>query len=568
MTTATQDKKQFEQAQAFIEERILTQWQQWRTWLTLHRERHALNEELQSLQEGADGGFDAEERPQAIRLRAIEAHLVAAMSSELRAEFADIFEARRAFFVEKHRRDHGNVPRDAASFDREAYDSLLDMCQGDPATSRPGRVPFQGKWYSLDTAALNRTPKAASFAVSRKRGGVDRAYFIQVGGAGILLVVILAFFFWPEQRPVTALPTTPAAVAVNDAPAAIWMPMQLTLPSATGAMTTFTVQAVDAAGWPPSAPASQTAGWRSAVAWPLELCVPRAVMPPAGTQVQILSAHGAPERTYHLRAAHDTTGRTPPSLRLRACDGDVMLVGTLTQTLPAPHATLGEAQALPGIPTLAVVEIVARGPAVDAAIPAGRVQVEVVVQREPDASVVLDWNTVRPELLVATGQVAGMSAPPQPEGAERVRLRFLIPTLDAPVEALWRISDLTTGAVRDWRLTIPVPLTRDAYLSERLRVEPPQATLHDDGRLDLTLLLATTGGAPLALRYEDIRVTHGEVPLPLPAMTQTDLTVPADESLTVAFTVIPMIDTDEDLIVAIGHRRFAVTWAATGGGAP
>ncbi|PDW01482.1 hypothetical protein [Candidatus Viridilinea mediisalina] len=523
--------------------------------------------------------FEAEERPQAVRLREIEADLAASLDPALRAEFADLFAIQRTILAEEDRTQQ-TPPREAATLDRATYDALLAICLGDPENKTPGRVPFHGTWYSVDTAALRRTPKAASFAMrgGPKQGRFDRGYLVQIGVGLLALVILLAIAWRPTQRPATAH-LAPAPLLVNGSATNRWMPIVLTLPAATGESMIFAVQPVEASAWPAIPASPQTAGWRVDLAWPLELCLPRAAMPPAGTQVQIRSAHGAPERTYHLRAAHDTTGRTPPSLRLRACDGDVMLVGTLTQTLPAPHAALGEAQALLDMPSVAVVEIVARGPAVDAAIPAGRVQVEVVVQQaatadhadHADPPAALDWSAVRPELLLATGQTTGMSAPPQQEAAGRMRVRFLIPTIDAPVEALWRISDLTTGAVRDWRLTIPVPPTRESYLSEWLRVEPPQATQHDDGRLDLTLLLATTDGAPLALRYEDIRVTHDEASLPLPAMTQTDLTVSADEPLTVTCTVIPARGADGDLTVAIGHTRYAIVLPirhTTGGGMP
>lgn len=536
-------------AQATIEEAVIARWQQWRTWLTLSRERLTLREEVRAQDEDA-AAFDLDDATQAGRLREIEAQLAAVIPAKDRQEFQAVYDAQLAALSEQDRQQ-GGAARDTVELERMAYDALLAICQGDPATNTPGQVPMQGRWYRIDTAALRRAPKAASFTVAAKKSAANRTQTI-VGVVAIVVLLIGYFVVLPaltEQRSTAAV--TRPVVGVNGASAELWQPIHIAVVPAAGEPIPILIRPVTEAAWP-SAPAATTAGWRAAAPWPLELCLPRAAMPTETDRVQLHSAGGAPVRTYQLAATRASAGSEPTALIIRDCGGDERLsrYGTLIETTPLPLASLGEAQVLPGTPSLTVEAVQVRSSDHDAGIPAGRVQIAVRVRAETSLA---DWNAVRPEVTLATGVNLTLSAPPTRDAAGQTVLTFLAPAFATPTTAIWQVSDLASGEVRRWRLPLPVPQSRLAYLGERLQVEPPQVVQGDRGTLAITLRM-TTDGEPLPLRDTDIRVQQGAVVLPIPAWPLDAGTVFPDRPFELTIEVTP--PQPGDVTVTVGRAAF------------
>ena len=555
--TPTKAPTTLDTARAMIEESVLTRWQFWRDWLTLGLERL----ELQAQGGAEEVTFDLDEAHGAARLREIEAQ-IAAIPAAARAEFQVAYDLSRQEMAERLERTANGRPGgdDVFAAERAAYQELIAVCMGDPASGTDGEVPLNGEWYRFDTRALRQVPGAERFALGRAGRRANWGNYIGIG----LVVVVAAFPLVSRQlRPsgqgTTAIVGAPAVLVEN---VAVVAPRPLTLAfvaaapdgaTDAGGGVEIAITPVAYGAWPHPADAAGTAAWRTGTGWPIELCLPRDQLMPTATGLRLMSAGDMPPRRYHLRAAVD--GASPASLVLRDCSGDTRLTryGSVVEVAPPVTAAVGASQTTPDGSTITLDSVAVVGPS-QVALPSDRVQVQVTVR----GTGVTDWASLRPSLLLATGEEVSLSATIGDAAADgSVNLAYLVTTFTHPLEAAWQVTTSATGQVTRWRFTLTPPPTRRAYLDQTITLVPPQATRTGIGQLRLALRVRNTGTAPLTMRADDLVITQGPTPVLVPALDPATTTIAA--GATGAITLdLTLPDPSAGATLTIGRVAYAI----------
>jgi hypothetical protein len=215
--------------------------------------------------------------------------------------------------------------------------------------------------------------------------------------------------------------------------------------------TELPVTVVDADTWP-AAPAGAV-GWRAGRVWPMEICLPKGALPrPLPESVAVRGANGAMDRAYHLTAE----ARSRADLRLAQCGSDDLLAyGTLESTTSQAITAIGVARTVPqlGAITLANVRVVIARQ--DAAIPADRAHI-LVVLTTPEG---VDWPLWLPILRMVDGSEARAATIQRSAGATTtITYDVQMASLAQPADALWQITSPAGSDRAAYRWVAPLRL--------------------------------------------------------------------------------------------------------------
>jgi hypothetical protein len=529
---------QVEAAKALIQEEALTRWQHWRNWITLNKDRLELRKE----RERTDAGFDRDDESQKNKLEEIQRRLDA-IPSELHTDFQAAFNEKRDEISDTEQ-GAGGVPRDIDEIELAVFKRLLVICDGD-ATTR-GQVPYQGSWFHFDTSALNKVPTAAHYATGTR--SQRRPTWQQL--AGIAVIVLACIVFASQFLPGNSVAVDAGEaqqLLINGEAATTWSPISLAVQ---GADLSLPIHSTSRASWPRAGEGA--AGWREGSIWPLELCVAGEALPEAAAQVQIASEGTGLIRTYQL-ADDQQQLSAPTSLIISACDDAKQLrYGALTTSVPQPAAAVGEAQTLTTNPAITLVEATVTGHAEAAEVPDGKVRVTLLV--DTDAPIA-DWTPLKPSLQLASGEPVGPMSDPVVAPSGRTTLRYLVDTYALQSSASWQVSDSDSGAAIRWRLTLPPPPSRLAYLDQHLQVELPRVSRLASGQVRLEI--PVTSDAPLTLLREDLAARQGTAVIPLPLFRQEDATLTPGKITKLTFDLLPP-EQDQELTLTVGRSVFAI----------
>jgi hypothetical protein len=502
--------------EAAFEQQAISWWYDWRRFLTLQIRLLALRSAV-GLR--ADTAFEAADSPE-VQERAIREQLDS-LPHERRKVFEAELSKRRDIVrgeMEATLREAGQrkLP-DPDEVERRTLTVLVEAAEGHH-TDGWGEVPTTRGMYDLDVSVLADVPDEQAYKV----GGTRNRTAIGVGLiAALTLVFVGALFLISHGGSTTAEAEAETGLLVDEQPVEPWRPIELTLHSAAGAVTfaITDVRGVVAADSP-------EAGARMTSRWPLTLCVPGEALPEGAVTAEVRSGGAAPMLRYTLAA--DTSADA--DLLLRACDGDEVLSGRVSQVDPIQPAAIHSPLQVGGH-AITVRAISISGPAEDASLPAGQAEVQVHVV----ANGVVDWAQLGPSLRSLTDREP-RTGTVTPSGAEIV-FSYRLPLPTAPLDVAWELTDPASRQLTRWRATLAPPPNRDEYLRSAVVNLTMQATPDGPGRLQLALAITNGAASSLRLGAEDIVVTSGGQRVSINALPELIQPLAEGETRAVTFSL-------------------------------
>jgi hypothetical protein len=335
---------------------------------------------------------------------------------------------------------------------------------------------------------------------------------------------------------------------------------------AAGQTTTLPISATtDLALWQQpskSAPTPDLALWWSNQLLPMRLCLPAAMLAQA-TTLQIESQGAVPIRQYQLVATADHD----PDLVVSACPSSAspppVRYGRLQSISSGHDARPGQALALDAQTSVLVRHVLVLGSGDDPSLPVG--QARVLVSLVVTAEQTLDWPSLAPTLLLASGE-ALLPTDQQQDGTQ-AELSYLIPTPIEPNEALWSLTTTATARPLRWRVQLPPPRSRDLVLRSQLVVESValQPAAGSDGMLAVVVRVRNSGTTALILSPADLLLSQGDQQLPIPALPELTTPILPQQQRSFSLTVAPPRDRRVLYTLTIGAVPFTWTVPATEG---
>ena len=506
-------------ADAVVQEQVLAQWVDWRSYLQWSLERL----ELQLHADEAAATFDLDEQADVERGQEIEAAL-----RSLPAQRRTIFEAIREQRREQYAADH-----DPDEADRLALSELLTECLGDSAHGRRGVVPMgfgENDWYEVDAEALNRVPDLAVYALGRPRNAGWQRWPLYVG----LIAAIWLPYAWWSWWPASAAPppTSTARLLLNEESIAPWSLHEAQFEGELGQRLIRRERSV----WPADG------GWDAAQLWPLAICLPGDLV---SAELIVTSGAGLPARRYRPAPPN-----TPVDLLVYRCERpddppqSRRLVGVQTVAV----VSLGEAQALAGQAAIRVDSLTLHGSDDAPDLPLGWLLAEVVVSGANE----IDWPQFAPTLLLRDGSAVGPSGPVAPINAEQTLLRYLVPNPVAGQAVRWELTDPTTGEVRRWQID-PPPSAHERLAG--LQLDPLTRVERDGEAFLLHLVLHNPHPTPIAFVAADLEVRQSGESVAVEWLTPPTPIAPQSSQ---EYTL--RLSGEVPLLLTLGPLAFEIAW--------
>jgi hypothetical protein len=497
--------------------------EEWRDWCAYLRS-HLTLLELRAASANRTA-FEREESGEVQEAAASAA--IARIPAARRSLFMAIHEQRRQQMqLERERavRTNGGSRRqlDPDAIDRDALNTLLDAAEGRSTADGWGHIPggtvAEPQWFYLDVARVTDAPNAALYALGRAAASNRQQRIVLMGGVMVACVVLLVvWMLWPQGASIPARRSDGVVAFVNGtALEARWVPTILEVRSPATLLATLPISGTMTWNTPVlSAATEPLALWLVRQPWPLTLCVPRTVLAEA-SEVRIRSRNGAPERRYTLT----TNAAQASDLRLDACadatsDQHRTRYGTLQSSTTSADLRLGARADLSETTQLTLREITIIGAGADPTLPVG--QIRVVVKVGIRSQTTLDWPTLVPTLLLASGE-ALLPATTTPISAG-MQLSYLAPVPVEVQEAVWSVLPPAQDRPIRWRIVLTPPPSRDQILRQMLRVSDLQAQVAN-AQITIRGQFINTGSVPLMISTTDMTVLISERPLSLPMLPE------------------------------------------------
>jgi hypothetical protein len=481
-------------------------------------------------------------------------HAIAALPAQRRALFDAVVEgerqeAQQQLEAQVHTAGERARRADPDQAARSALTRLRDEAHGIGTEGGKGLLPYGKpdaiKWYAVDGAALRAAPTAAAYTAGALDTKARKRMIWQAGGAIAVLLLAVIWLLVPKGSPQSA--ALPPVARANGAPLTTWAIQRLVLTRAHGDHTTLPISATAALAWPGGESAAPLAYWQSATVWPLQLCIPSAMLADL-VEIQLLGSGATPARTYTVLSAPSGAA----DLILESCQGgtNAPRMAVLRETTEPPIHSIGETAALPnGSITLSAITLT--GPGEDPTLSTDQARVTVRIQ----TVLKLDWPLLAPTLLLPSGVAALPSnLTATDSGAD---LHYLIPLPSEPLELAWSVTPRADAPVLRWRTTLDPPPSRAAVLRGALEMRQVQAAPGDTpGTVVVTITVANRSTGPLVLTPTDVTLqsTTGPLATPDPAALRQPLAPQEQRTLTLQAS----LGDRETLTLTVGVARFAI----------
>jgi hypothetical protein len=483
-------------------------------------------------------------------------HAIAALPAQRRALFDAVVEgerqeAQRQLEAQVHGAGDRQRRADPDQAARIALTRLRDEAHGIGTEGGKGLLPYGKpdaiKWYAVDGAALRAAPTAAAYSAGALDTKTRKRMVTQAGGAIVVILLAVIWLLVPKGSPQsTALPPVARANGVS---LTAWPMHALVLIRAHGDPTTLPISATTSLLWPGDDAGTTQVYWRSAMVWPLRLCVPSAMLADL-VEIQLLGSGATPARMYTVVS----TASGAADLVLEPCQGGTNVpaprIAVLRATTALPFHAIGEAVALPnGSVTLSAMTLTGSGD--DPSLPSNQARVTVHIQ----TALKLDWPLLAPTLLLPSGVAALPSD--LTATANGIDLIYLIPQPSESLELMWSVTPRANAPVLRWRTTLDPPPSRAAVLRDALEVRQVQAVPGDTpASVVISITVANRSAAPLVLTSADVKLESPTGLLASPDLAVLRQPLAPQEQRTL--TLRAPLGERETVTLTVGVARYAI----------